>query len=153
MSRLPGKNRQMARKPEQIVWDDLRTRSGSRILFQRHEDYLSEGVPDLSGVIYRTQFWCELKASRGLESLKLRQRQLNWMDIRHAAGIPCMLLVRRAPGEWAGCPLSRDNWEWLSNNITNTTFDDIRHLGAFDSVPHVLIQDMVRAKKAEAGMA
>lgn len=140
----------MSRKPEQVVWDDLRAQSGSRILFQRHEDYLSAGIPDLSGVIYRTQFWCELKAARGSESLRLRQRQLNWMNMRQEAGVPCFLLVRREPREWAGCVMDRDNWSWLSNRIKSTTFDDITYLGCFDSIPHVLLRILLDQVRIES---
>lgn len=142
----------MARKPEQIVWDDLRNQTGSRILFQRHEDYLSCGIPDLSGVIYRRQFWCELKASRGLEPLRLRQRQLNWMNTRYLVGVPCFILARRAPGEWAACPLTDDNWRWLSDRLNSTTFDDLRYAGKFDSIPHVLIQEMVNQMRIDSDL-
>ncbi len=130
----------MARKPEQLVWDALWASCGSEMLLQRHEDSLSCGIPDVSGVIYRREFWCELKASRGLGALKLRQRQLNWMYARQRRGVDCFLLARRDPDEWAGCLMYHGNWLVLSENIKSTNFADLAQLGDSDSSPSVLIK-------------
>lgn len=122
----------MSRKPEQLAWDNLRLKSGSRILFQRHEDRLSGGVPDLSGIYSGTQFWCELKASRGLERIVLRTRQVNWMAKRSESGVPCILLARREPDEWAGCIVRPESRGKL---LAGINFGDLAFLGRSDVDP------------------
>lgn len=102
----------MARKPEQLVWDRLRSAAGNRILFQRHEDKLSAGIPDLSGVSHGIQFWCELKAEGRGGKICLRQSQLNWMLRRSQFGILCVLLVGHADRTWSACAIDY-NTHWF----------------------------------------
>lgn len=130
----------MAREPEQRVWDSLALRTRPRILWQRHEDRYSAGIPDLSGVFKGRTFWCELKAATGGRALGLRQRQLNWMLERHEHGAPCILLVRRAPNEWAGCAVDKGNHARLT---AGAGFDDIVYMGRAEIDPAHLIQGLI----------
>lgn len=120
----------MARKPEQLVWDRLRAAAGSRILFQRHEDKLCSGIPDLSGVFQGVQFWCELKAEGAGGRLKIRQSQLNWMLRRSQSGILCILAVGRTDKTWAVCPIDYNTHRFLSESQHADTVDQNGYGGA-----------------------
>jgi hypothetical protein len=130
----------MSRYPEQLVWDALRLRAAPRFLLQRHEDRFSAGIPDLSGLVDRVSFWCELKSSPPTGRLRLRQRQLNWMAARAAAGAVCLLLARRLPHEWAACLVTRENHEELSAGVD---FAGLAGLGRFDTSPLPLVERLV----------
>lgn len=130
----------MARKPEQLVWDSLRLKSLGKILFQRHEDRFSAGIPDLSGAMHGVQFWCELKSAPNSGRLLLRQRQLNWMAERSEHGVPCMLLARRDPHEWAACFVTRTVHPDLSAGID---FGQLAFMGRSDVCPVYLIEKLL----------
>lgn len=134
----------MARKPEQLVWDSLRIKSLGKVLFQRHEDRFSAGIPDLSGVMRGVQFWCELKSAPDSGRLLLRQRQLNWMAERSEHGVPCMLLARRGPHEWAACFVTRTAHPDLSAGVD---FGQLAFMGRSDVCPAHLIEKMLEDVK------
>lgn len=126
----------MSRKPEQLVWDSLRLKSLGKILFQRHEDRYSAGIPDLSGVRRGVQFWCELKHAEKSKKLLLRQRQLTWALERSAHGVPVILIARREPHEWAGCSVDESTYPELIKGID---FNGLAFLGKTDVCPVELI--------------
>lgn len=130
----------MSRKPEQLVWDSLRLKSLGKILFQRHEDRYSAGIPDLSGIKRRVQFWCELKHADGSKRLLLRQRQLTWSLERSAHGVPAILLARREPHEWAGCLVDSSTYPELTGGVD---FNRLSHLGRIDVCPVELIERLL----------
>ncbi len=132
----------MSRKPEQRVWDSLAEQARGKILFQRHEDKYSSGVPDLSGVFDRRFFFCELKAAAVLlpRRLHLRQRQLNWMREYCTHGVPCLLLARRRPSEWAGAILVPSVYEKLSSGAS---FTDLATIGRSGDDPVALIDRLL----------
>lgn len=130
----------MPRKPEQVVWDSLRLKASGKILFQRHEDRHSAGIPDLSGVFKNSQFWCELKHADRAKRLLLRQRQLNWMLERFNRGVPTILLARRGAHEWAGCPVTEETHPELSKGVD---FNRLAFLGRLDVCPVALIERLL----------
>lgn len=130
----------MSRKPEQLVWDSLRLKSSGKILFQRHEDRFSAGIPDLSGVFRCVQFWCELKHADGSKRLLLRQRQLNWMLERSTRGVDTILLARRGPHEWAGCSVDESTYPEL---IRGVDFNRLAVLGRLEVNPVELIERLL----------
>lgn len=130
----------MSRKPEQLVWDSLRLKSLGKILFQRHEDRYSAGIPDLSGIKHGIQFWCELKHADGSKRLLLRQRQLIWSLERSAHGVAAILLARRGPHEWAGCLVDSSTYPELTKGVD---FNRLSHLGRIDVCPVELIERLL----------
>jgi hypothetical protein len=103
----------MATKPEQKMWDYISDKMRGRWNAQRHEDELSNSVPDVSYGIRGRDGWIELKTIEAWpkrESTKinlphLRPGQVNWIEDRARNGNGrcwLLLMVGATPGdaEW-----------------------------------------------------
>jgi hypothetical protein len=91
------------RDTENILWEDLRQAMGAMWDACRHEDEVTEGVPDVSWAIGRTlQGWIELKVLRQVPATEvfriplLRPAQRVWMRRRWERGALCQVWVRIA---------------------------------------------------------
>jgi hypothetical protein len=84
----------MATKPEQKMWDYLTAAMRGRWDAQRHEDKLSNSVPDVSFACQGVDGWLELKtieewpkrATTMVKLQHLRSGQVNWMEDRGRRG-------------------------------------------------------------------
>ncbi len=99
----------MASKPEQLMWTHLAGKMQGYWNAQRHEDELSDSIPDVSFARKGVDGWLELKIiehwpkreSCAVNLSRLRPGQVNWMEERGKAGNGhCWLLL--AVGESAG---------------------------------------------------
>jgi hypothetical protein len=107
------------KKSEQLMWVKLRAElMDSGNVFQRHEDKLSKGIPDLSiewqgiGTV-----WVELKVVTNGKVI-IRPEQINWLSERRNA-----LFLIKDGDAWHGVKcLKTMRWHWH----TVTTIEDVK---------------------------
>ena len=76
------------------VFSNYKDQTGTEFDLQRHEDYLSVGVPDCSFGILGVNGWIELKYSDSFTNefnTQLRPEQKSWLVRRGRAGGHCHL--------------------------------------------------------------
>jgi hypothetical protein len=66
------------------------------------------------------------------------------MAERSACGVPCILLARRGPHEWAGCGVTRSDHVLLSEGVD---FGQLAFLGRSDVCPVYLIEKLIEDVK------
>jgi len=90
------------RKPEQRVWDAMRSKAPPGVWLERVENVVADGMPDVHVLMHGKMAWVELKAAvcparsstRLLGVNGLRQSQINWHLKAAARSLPVYTLVR-----------------------------------------------------------
>lgn len=114
------------------TWRALRQLVGTRWHATRVEDRLQSGIPDVTWGARGVQGWLELKylhhwpVRGGPADLGLRPQQAAWLQLRHAAGLGCWVLIRVARVWYL---FRGDQARWLL--VPRTCGEVITHCHAF----------------------
>jgi len=116
-------------------------------VWQRHEDRLSAGIPDISFVSPNSAGWLEMKATILDRKIKIRTKQINWLcDRARFSHFNGFLLCRVLPGPeshvslWLGAKIAAEDRDNLHTKaLKRSTWHNILSVTKeSDSLPDIL---------------
>lgn len=101
-------------RPEQRLYERIK-KGMPWVHWQRFEDTLSSGIPDLNGCYQGVEVWIEAKVAKPSGKVAMRPAQVAWLTQRWASGGRAWILVERGDRlrAWqGGYALSLSTYGW-----------------------------------------